>query len=73
MKYVHQQYGRGLGCLSFRREGIHLLIVCDFEAKGLLAMVKIQEMMHVSFNQQGYIVDLRISADIGVLVENVLP
>ncbi len=36
---AHEQHGRSLAILGLRRSGIHLLVVCDFEAEGLLAMV----------------------------------
>lgn len=49
------------------------MVVRDFEAEGLLAMAKVPEVLHILFDQQGDIVDLRIGAGIGVVVENILP
>jgi len=43
---AQEQHGRSDG-LGLWRQGIHLLVVGKFEAEGLLAMGKIQEVMHV--------------------------
>lgn len=37
---AHEQHGRSLAGLGWRRRGMHLLVVCDFEAEGLLSMVQ---------------------------------
>ena len=46
---AHEQYGRSLAGLGLRRRGVHLLVVCDFEAEGLLPMVQMQVVTHVFF------------------------
>ena len=70
---AYEQHGRSLGGVGLWREGIYLMVVRDFEAEGLLAMAKVPEVLHILFDQQGDIVDLRIGAGIAVLVENILP
>ena len=46
---AHEQHGRGLAGLGLRRRGVHLLVVCDFEAEGLLPMVQMQIVPDVFF------------------------
>ena len=46
---AHEQHGRRLAGLGLGGRGVYLLVVGDFKANGLLAMVQMQVVTHVFF------------------------